>query len=401
MNYQNVSIIAAFLLFYSIFSRRFQMTVINGPLLFVVVGLLCGPVVLNLLTPVVTGEGLRALAEITLAVVLFTDAANANLKVLRTYNWLPSRLLLIGLPLTLVLGCLFARWLFDDMPWLEAALLSTLLAPTDAALGKAVVTNAAVPAPVREGLNVESGLNDGICVPVLLLLLALIAPTEQHSGTFSMAAFLFTEEIGIGVIVGVSLALAVGRLMKYAAARGWKLPVWHQLAMLGLAVLSFALTQSLGGSGFIAAFVCGLVAGKLLAENRHIYLESNEGYSELLSIIVWIVFGAVVVPQTWSYFTPQVWVYSVASLTVLRMVPVLISLVGTTLNTETKLFIAWFGPRGLASIVFAVIIMQEQLAQMHTLVTTTICTILLSVVFHGLTANPWVKHLSERATKAQ
>jgi NhaP-type Na+/H+ and K+/H+ antiporter len=165
--------------------------------------------------------------------------------------------------------------------------------------------------------------------------------------------------------------------------------------MLGLAVLSFALTQNLGGSGFIAAFVCGLVAGKKLGEHRHAYLESNEGYSELLSIVVWIAFGAVVIPQAWSYFTPQVWIYSVASLTVLRMVPVLISLMGTKLNMETKLFVAWFGPRGLASIVFGVIIMQEQLTQMHTILATTICTILLSVVFHGLTANPWVKHLSE------
>jgi sodium/hydrogen antiporter len=399
MNYQNVSLIAGFLLFYSIFSRRFQMTLINGPLLFVVVGWLCGPVVLNLLTPVVTGAGLRALAEITLTVVLFTDAANANLKVLSTYNWLPSRLLLIGLPLALCTGWLFAWWLFDDMPWLEAAILSTLLAPTDAALGKAVVTNQAVPAPVREGLNVESGLNDGICVPVLLLLLALVTPTEQHSGTLKMAAFLFAEEVGLGVIVGVSLALVVGRLMKYAAARGWQLPIWHQLAMLGLAVLSFALTQSVGGSGFIAAFVCGLVAGQQLGEHRHTYLESNEGYSELLSIIVWLVFGAVVVPLAWNYFTPQVWIYSFASLTVLRMIPVLISLIGTPLNVETKLFIAWFGPRGLASIVFAVIIMQEQLTHMHTIVATTICTILLSVVFHGVTANPWVKHLSGRATK--
>jgi NhaP-type Na+/H+ or K+/H+ antiporter len=395
MNYQNVSIVAAFLLFYSIFSRRFQMTLVNGPLLFVLVGLLCGPTVLGLLNPAVTGVGLRGLAEITLAVVLFTDAANANLSVLRTYNWLPSRLLLIGLPLTLGAGWLFAWWLFDDMPWLEAAILATLLAPTDAALGKAVVTNPAVPAPVREGLNVESGLNDGICVPVLLLLLALIAPTEQHSGTLSMAVTFFVEEIGIGAVVGISLALIVSRLMKYAAKQGWELPVWHQLAMLGLAVLSFALTQSVGGSGFIAAFVCGLVAGQQLGEHRHAYLESNEGYSELLSIIVWLIFGAVVIPQAWGYFTPHVWIYSVASLTVLRMVPVLISLLGTPLNSETKLFIAWFGPRGLASIVFAVIIMQEQLMQMHTLVATTICTILLSVVFHGLTANPWVKHLSE------
>ena len=199
------------------------------------------------------------MAELTLVIVLFSDAANTNWQVLLANRALPIRLLLIGLPLTLAAGALFGHWLFPDLPLLEMAILSTILAPTDAALGKAVVSNPAVPAPIREGLNQESGLNDGICVPVLLLLLALIAPTEQHSGTGLLALTLLLEEIGIGLLVAWGLTSLTLRLLKTSYLNGWQLPLWRQLTMPGLALLCFALAQTLGGSGFIAAFVGGLL----------------------------------------------------------------------------------------------------------------------------------------------
>jgi NhaP-type Na+/H+ or K+/H+ antiporter len=391
MIYQNISIVAAFLLFYSIFAGRIEKRIINGPLLFLIVGLLLGPSVLQLLNPSITGQGIRVLAELTLAIVLFTDAANANLVVLRANNRLPLRLLFIGLPLTLIMGWGFGWLLFKDIPWLELAILSTMLAPTDAALGKAVVSNEAVPAPIREALNVESGLNDGICVPVLFILLALIAPEEKHIGTVALSLTLIAEEIGIGALVGIFLAFSTTALMRFAIKRGWELPMWSQLTLPGLAVLSFALAQWLGGSGFIAAFVGGMLTGIRLGEHKHHYLVSNEGYGELLSVIVWMVFGAVVISIAWPYLTWQTWVYALASLTILRMVPVWISLLGTDLNLEKRLFIGWFGPRGLASIVFIVIVLQYPLQAGHQLGATVICTILLSVIFHGITANPWVK----------
>ena len=394
MIYQNLALLSAFLLFYSIFAGRFESRIVSGPLMFLLVGLLLGPVGFNLFAPQVSGQGMRVLAELTLAIVLFTDAANANLTVLRANNWLPLRLLSIGLPLCLLAGWGFARFLFGDaMPWVEAAILATILAPTDAALGKAVVSNADVPAPIREGLNVESGLNDGICVPVLFILLALLVPEEQHHGTVTLALILIVEEIGIGIAVGVGLALLTASLLRYAVSNQWNLPVWKQLIAPGLAVLMFALAQCLGGSGFIAAFVGGLMVGRLLGEHRHTYLHSNEGYGELLSVIVWLVFGAVVLITVWPFFSWQSWVYALASLTVLRMVPAWISLLGTNLSTESRLFIGWFGPRGLASIVFAVIVMQEALVARPQILAAVTCTVLLSVVLHGITANPWVVHL--------
>ncbi len=389
MVYQNLLLLSAFVLVYSVFAGRLESRWIHGAWLFVLVGILLGPAVLDALHLQIRGPGLRVLAELTLAIVLFTDAANVNFKVLRSFNWLPARLLLIGLPLCLLSGWGFGLLLFDDMPWLEVAILATIVAPTDAALGKAVVTNPAVPAPMREGLNMESGLNDGVCVPVLFILLAIVAPKEMHHGTLAHSLLLVLEEIGIGLLVGAGLAYISATLMKAAIKHKWNSPLWDQITLVSLAIVAFSMAQQLGGSGFISAFVCGLIAGRVL-ENKLSYLHHNEGYADMLSVMVWIIFGAIVLTNAWPYFSWKTWTYAIASLTLLRMLPVWLSLWGTTLNTESRLFLGWFGPRGLASIVFGVIVMQYELVAMNEVVATAVSTVLLSVVLHGLTANPWV-----------
>ncbi|EKP0295712.1 cation:proton antiporter [Aeromonas veronii] len=396
--YQNLAVIAAFLLVYSLIAGRFESKLVNGPLLFLLTGWLLGPGGLELLSLSIDSAGIKLLAELTLVIVLFNDAANTNWQVLLANRQLPIRLLLIGLPLTLLCGALFGHWLFPDLPLLEMAILSTILAPTDAALGKAVVSNPAVPAPVREGLNQESGLNDGICVPVLLLLLALIAPTEQHTGTATLAITLMLEEIGIGLLVAFVLTALTVRLLKISYLNGWQLPLWRQLTMPGLALLCFALAQTLGGSGFIAAFVGGLFIGHRLGEHKHAYMDSCEGYGDLLSVVIWMVFGATLMPILPELLHWQYWLYATASLTLLRMVPVWLSLIGTGLKPELKLFIGWFGPRGLASIVFAVMVLQNEpsLIGQRPIIATVLCTIILSVILHGLTANPWVERFKPR-----
>ncbi|MFM5208546.1 MULTISPECIES: cation:proton antiporter [Aeromonas] len=390
--YQNLAVIAAFLLVYSLIAGRFESRLVNGPLLFLLMGWLLGPGGIELLSLSIDSDGIKLLAELTLVIVLFSDAANTNWQVLQANRALPIRLLLIGLPLTLAAGALFGHWLFPDLPLLEMAILSTILAPTDAALGKAVVSNPAVPAPIREGLNQESGLNDGICVPVLLLLLALIAPTEQHSGTGLLALTLLLEEIGIGLLVAWGLTSLTLRLLKTSYLNGWQLPLWRQLTMPGLALLCFALAQTLGGSGFIAAFVGGLLIGRKLGEHKHAYLDSCEGYGDLLSVVIWMVFGATLMPMLTELLHWQYWLYAAASLTLLRILPVWLSLLGTGLKPELKLFIGWFGPRGLASIVFAVMVLQHEPALLgqRPIIATVLCTIILSVILHGISANPWV-----------
>ena len=183
--YQNAAILTGFLLVYSAIAGRIERSLISGPIVFTATGFILGADVLGVLRIHIDGEGLRLLAELTLAMVLFTDAANADFGVVRRNLGLPERLLLIGLPLTIVLGFLFAAIVFPSLATLEMALLAAILAPTDAALGKPVVINPKVPAIMREALNLESGLNDGICVPIVVLLLGLAVGTEIPRSTIA------------------------------------------------------------------------------------------------------------------------------------------------------------------------------------------------------------------------
>ena len=387
--YQNAAIIAAVVLLYSVIAGRVARSWLSGPILFTCAGMIFGPLGLNVLRLELTVADLKAIAEASLAKVLFTDAANADLKVLRRSFALPNRLLLIGLPLTIALGFLAARALFPDMDLIVAALLATLLAPTDAALGAPVVTDEAVPAEIREALNVESGLNDGICVPLVIILLDLVVGAEvQHNGIGRIFTVI-VEEIGVGLIAGVVFATAAAWILRVAARREWMSAHWAHVPVVALAGLCFASAQALGGSGFIACFVGGLVFG-YLAERPKDLLGGAESTGEVLAMLTWIAFGGPLLGLLLPRVTFSMIVYAALSLTVVRMVPVFLSLAGSGLAMAEKLFIGWFGPRGLASIVFAVIIFDAAVPGRDTLAITTACTILLSILAHGATANPLV-----------
>ncbi|MFO1067946.1 MAG: cation:proton antiporter [Geminicoccaceae bacterium] len=392
--YLNLAVLFGFTLAYSLLAGRLERTPVAGPLLFTAFGALAGPFGLGLLHLDIEAEGLRLLAELTLALVLFTDAASANLGVLRRNLGLPERLLLLGLPLTVLLGLGAALLLFPGLGFVAAALLATMLAPTDAALGKAVVANPAVPAPIREGLNVESGLNDGICVPLLLALLATAAEEAHTGGTVALLARHFVEALGIGAVVGLGLAWAATQVMRLGAARGWLDDTWRQLPVIALALTSFALAQALGGSGFIACFAGGILAGAMARRHKHEQLLAAEGAGDLLSLLTWVVFGAAVVGQGVGRLTPPIIAYAVLSLTVVRMLPVWLALAGTTLRPAEKLFVGWFGPRGLASVVFAVLVLDADVPGSDTLIATVACTVVLSIVLHGLSAGPLAARLA-------
>lgn len=393
--YQNLAVLAALLVLYASLAGALESKPVNGPLLFLLAGLAAGPSGLGLLNLSLDRNDLRLLAELTLAIVLFNDAAKADLAQLRQSRSLPLRLLTLGLPLTLIAGWLAAWLLFPQMPWLEMALLSTILAPTDAALGKAVVSNPEVPANVRESLNVESGLNDGICVPVLLLLLTLLM--EAHSTMpFALAGYFFLEELGIGALSGAALALLVGGLFRLSQRHCPQIEAWRQWVMPALTLLSFACAQALGGSGFIAAFCAGLMTSSLFNRETQPLLVTGESCGEALSLLTWVVFGAYVAPKAAQIMVPSVWFYALASLSLVRMLPVWLSLAGSTLSAESRLFIGWFGPRGLASIVFAILILDAPLQEGGTIIACTIACVLLSVVLHGLSALPGARRLGRR-----
>ncbi len=386
--YWNLAVLSGFVFVYSVFAGRLERTLVGGAIIYIAFGMVSGSPGLGILQLDVDAEGLRLLAELTLALVLFTDAANADFGVLRRSLAIPERLLFIGLPLTIALGFILGVAIFERLDLLEIALLATMLAPTDAALGKAVVTNPSVPAPIREGLNVESGLNDGICVPVLLLFLALAADTVGEQPTMRLILGHFAGQIGIGAVVGLGCTAVAAISIRFAVGRGWTSEIWLQIPVPALTLLCFATAQATGGSGFIACFVGGLTAGALAGRRKDQMLRAAEGIGDALALVTWVAFGAVVVTLPQDALSWQVVLYALLSLTLIRMIPVLISLTGTGLPLRAKLFIGWFGPRGLASIVFIIIVLDEHLPGSATLAMTVVCTVLLSVLAHGLSANP-------------
>jgi len=394
--YENLMILGVFIFLYSISSKWLESTPINGAVLFTAFGLALGPLGMNILKFEIEAEGISTLAELTLALVLFTDAANANLGVLKKSFQLPQRLLLIGLPLTIIIGFGVGVLVFGGLTMIEIAILATMLAPTDAALGKAVVTSESVPDNIREGLNVESGLNDGICVPILFVFLAIAMQSNNGGSTSLLALKLVSQQIGIGVAVGGGVTIVGVWLLRWFYDRGWVSETWRQLPVVTLAVVCFAMAQLLGGSGFIAAFIGGLLFGGVAKRHKQELLLAAEGTGDTLALLTWVVFGAAVVGQAGPYFSWEILLYALLSLTVARMLPVFLVLAGMNLRTDEKLFMGWFGPRGLASIVFAVIVLGAHLPSGDIIVTTVVCTVILSIIGHGLSANPLVAALAAR-----
>ena len=393
--YTNAAILAVLAFFFAIVSGRVDRSWLSGPILFVTAGFLLGPGGLGVLHLNIKADGLRVLAEFTLAMVLFSDAANADLARIRSHAGLPKRLLLIGLPLTILLGFIVAWLMFPGLGMVELGLIAATLAPTDAALGKPVVTNRAVPVDTREALNIESGLNDGICVPIVVLLVGLAIGTEIEGTTVTHALRVVTEELGIGLAAGLVLSSSASVLLRRANSIGWIGENWTGVTVVALAIACFTAAQALGGSGFVACFVGGL-AFKAPQGEKHRLLRGAEGSGEALALLTWVIFGAAVVWQMSDRITGATILYAALSLTLIRMLPVCMGLAGTSLSASDRLFIGWFGPRGLASIVFGIILLDAQLPNAGTVLATIVCTVLLSVIAHGVTANPLVRAFAPR-----
>ena len=394
--YAELAILALFVFLYSIFAGRFERTIISGPMIFVFSGVIFGPLVLNWFQGDVTTTGLRLLADLTLAIILFIDAANADFSVLKRQLNIPFRMLLFGLPGVILLGTILAALLFTELTMFEAAILATMLAATDAALGKAVITNPIVPARVREGLNLESGLNDGLCVPILFVFIAFATGQADSGGGYLLAFKLVVQEIGIGLVVGLGLTLIGTWLSNQCYKRGWQTEIWMQITAVALAISCFASAQALHGSGYIAAFTGGLLFGFLAKKDTHKLVFAAEGVGETLALMTWMVFGAAVIGQAASTFTWKMVLYAVLSLTVIRMVPIFYSLAGLGETTQTRLFLGWFGPRGLASIVFAIIVLNKGVPHGNFMAMVVTCTVFLSLLSHGISANPLAAWLGKK-----
>jgi NhaP-type Na+/H+ or K+/H+ antiporter len=379
--------VAFLLLAFAALSGRLERSLVTVAIFFTSAGLVAGPV-LGLLDLELRSEPVKLLAEATLTLVLFADASRVSLPALRREVGVPARLLGVGLPLTIVAGTLAGVAVLPGLSVAEALVLAVMLACTDAALGQAVVTDRRIPSRIRQGLNVESGLNDGLCVPLFFIAIA-IAEADQGTLSAGGAFELVAEEIGYGAVGGIVAGVLGAAAVSAAQRRRLAEPHWLQILTAATAVLAAGIAIGLGGSIFIAAFVGGLVFGgvRRRAEGEVGHLVDQGG--ELLNAVTFLVFGAVILGPNLDELTWELVLYAALSLTVVRMVPVALSVLGTGARRPTVAFLGWFGPRGLASIVFAVILLEESaLPHQDTILLAVVATVALSVYAHGLSAQP-------------
>ncbi len=382
-------VVAAIILGFGLISGRVQNSILTPPIVFAGLGLLAGGHGLGWIDLHIEDHLIHTLAELTLVLILFTDATRIDLKLLRRQHDLPIRLLLIGMPLTILLGTAVAAGLFPELSLWEAALLAAVLAPTDAALGQKVVSSPKVPVRIRQALNVESGLNDGIALPLVLVFMATCASAVSTEGGSEYWLKFGVQQVTLGPLVGVAVGWFGGHLVIRGTRSGWMNGSFQRLSSLGLALLAFAGAELIGGNGFIAAFCAGLALGNSARGVCDCLYEFAEAEGQLLTLLVFVAFGAVMLPGAEGHLSWQVVAYGLLSLTLIRQLPVALSLIGAGLRPQTVLFLGWFGPRGIASILFGLLVVENSiLLHREEIFLVVLVTVAMSIFAHGVTAFP-------------
>jgi len=392
-----LAILSAVFISYSLVAGRLDKWSITAPMVFVLTGTLLGLAAPDWLGPMGDPESVKHIAELTLALLLFADASTLRWRELREDGALPIRLLLIGFPLTVLAGFGVGIWLVPAGGWAAAALAASILAPTDAALGLGVFTNRSVPGRIRRALNVESGLNDGMATPLVTLFLAVLIAQEETGPENWVAQSV--KELGIAVLVAIAVGIVTGRLIDVAHDRGWTSPLSERLAVLATALLAYGGAVAAGGNGFVAAFVAGIVFAVASRGQLHEPVEFTEDLGMFASFLVWATFGALLLaPQLSGGVSATAIIYALLSLTLVRMVPVAVAMIGTGLMPASLLFMGWFGPRGLASVVFTLIAfesLQEGGLAPDLMIEIATWTVFLSVIAHGVTAGPLARRYGQ------
>jgi NhaP-type Na+/H+ or K+/H+ antiporter len=384
-----LAIFVSLLFLYSLVSRWMERTILTAPILFTLAGM-----TLFAGWPGILGGGLSAevflhLAEIGLVLLLFTDASRTDLRILRSLGSLPPRLLSVGMLLTIFLGAVAARLVFPQLSVWEAGILAAILAPTDAGLGQIIVNSPRVPLRIRQALNVEAGLNDGLSVPFLLFFIALAA-TGIEGRTTSLMQFI-VEQLGFGTLLGAGIGLVGGWLLGLAHRKEWMAESFQRIGVVALPLLCALASPLVGASMFIAAFVAGLAVQRGYKEAGKHSVEFAEEWGQMLNLSVFFLFGLLTARAAPECDLTSA-LYAALSLTVVRMLPVAIALLGTRLSGATVLFMGWFGPRGLASIVLGLVYLEQELQfpGEETIRLAVMATVLLSILAHGLSAAPGI-----------
>lgn len=384
---ETILVIAISILGFGLISGRLENSIITPPMAFVAFGLIFGRWGWGILPFRIETEFVQVLATLTLMLVLFTDASRIDLRLLWRKHDVPMRLLGIGLPLTFVAGAGLAALILGGITIWEAALLAAILAPTDAALGQAVVNSPKLPVRIRQTLNVESGLNDGLALPVLLIFLSL-SIGEADKEMPEWIAFV-ARQVLLGPLIGFLTGYLGGKLVVWGRSSGWMNHTFLKLSSLGLSLLAYASAEMVEGNGFIAVFIAGMVLGNTARSVCKRVFEFAEAEGQLMTLLVFMIFGAIMVPGALENFHWTHLLYAALSLTMIRMLPVAISLIGTRMRRGTVIFIGWFGPRGIASILYALLLLEgRSIPGMDVVLSVVMTTVLLSIVAHGITAYP-------------
>jgi len=387
-------IFIALVFFYSLVSRQLGRSVVTGPIIFTTAGILVQAL---LSVSIDIEESLKVLlfiAEMGLVLLLFTDASRIRLENLRSLRLLPTRLLSVGMLLTILLGAIAALVVFPHLSIWEAGILAAVLAPTDAGLGQVIVSSPRVPSRIRNALNVEAGLNDGMSVPFLMFFIAMAQP---GSGGGSILMRFLIEQLGYGVLIGMGIGLIGGLLLGWAHRKKWMAESLEQLGLVSLPILSMIFSEPSGASMFIISFVAGMTSQVGFREVGEHSVEFTEGWGQLFNFFVFFFFGLIGF-KGWVLLKPDLAIYAILSLTVIRILPLSIALIGTHLNRATVLFMGWFGPRGLASIVLGLVYIEQEalLPGEPTIRLAVTMTVLLSIFAHGLSALPGIKLYEKR-----
>lgn len=383
---------AVLILGFGIFSRLAEKSIITPAMVFVLFGIIASFFRVDLVAEGVYAPAVKIVAELTLILVLFIDASTINLKELIQERRLPIRLLFVGLPITMIAGILLALPLFPGMNIWVIAMMALILSPTDAALGQAVVSSNFVPKKIRQTINVESGLNDGIALPPILICLAALSVHDAHGSGFAYWGTFVLKQFIFGPVIGSVVGYVGGLLVEKAAKRDWMNTTFQRLTSISLAILAFSLAEMIHGNGFIAAYFAGLLLGTTTHAIRERIHEFGEAESQVLQLFIFLLFGMILVPFSYQLWDWQVWVYAILSLTVIRILPVVLSLAGTELSRGTKYFIGWFGPRGIASVLYLLMVVIELGTKgLEKMISVIVLTVLLSIFLHGISANPLSK----------
>ncbi len=391
MHHHQLLIFFALLIFaFGLFSRLAERNSVTGPMFFMTIGILGSPLGFDFFHVSLELEPVKLIAELALMLVLFMDASLIDKGFVgKAPSRIPARLLLIGLPLTMIAGTGLGLLMFDSIDVWAIALMALILSPTDAALGQAVVKSEHVPAGIRQSISVESGLNDGIALPLILICMALLgAEASEQEGAW--VSFVI-KQVTLGPVVGLAVGWIGGRLIQNMSDRGWMEERFQRLSAVPLAILAFVLAESVGGNGFISAFVAGLglTMGTTSASVRHQIQEFGETEGTQLILVVFLIFGLAIVPVAEQYWGLPELMYALASLTIIRMVPVAISLIGAKLDWKTIAFIGWFGPRGIASVLYLLMaIAAIGFAGHEQVMSIIVLTVAISVYAHGISAVP-------------